>query len=175
LAQLCRKPARRSLGVLWWLGHHQPAASTEERRAALCRHGRAAEAAGHNEIEVSTVGGIAARNLCARPDHRHSAVEIKRLYRLGEEARPAEVRVEKHDLEVGSSDGQNEAGQTATAAEVEYPGAIEYEPIRLTCRGCRIQEPQGVLDVPTDVSRSEEASTLSLGQDSLEPRVDVLH
>jgi hypothetical protein len=29
--------------------------------------------------------------------------------------------------------------------------------------------------VPTDVSRSEEASTLSLGQDSLEPRVDVLH
>jgi hypothetical protein len=103
------------------VAHQQPAPDLEKRRRTLRCDGRWTESSGDDDIEAAAQGRVPAGLLGAGPDHRHARREAEAGDRRLEEGGPPSRGVQEDQLGIWPGVREHEAGNPATAPEVEDP------------------------------------------------------
>jgi hypothetical protein len=106
------------------LSHHQYSSHPQERRRALCRHGRRSKTPGHYEVDrvpenppASLLGSLG--------HHLHPVGQAEPVYGLPKERSPVGPALQKYPGGVRPSQGERETGQPSAAAKVNRRGGSD--------------------------------------------------
>ena len=135
-ARASARPGRRIPAVVASVGvrrlaDHQAPAHRQERRGALGRDRRRAEAPGDDQIERPRSVGVVGQLLGPAPHHVDPVGQPELVDRVA--ARNSvrrSVGVEQHQSVAASADSQDQAGEAAAAAQVERSGRPRTAPSR---------------------------------------------